>query len=76
MGPAWMKKPSGPGMWVCMADEETDMRDILLDLSQANIDAGAPFYTEAVFGPIPEMPRCQCGKYADKTGYCENCLGG
>lgn len=54
--PSWMKRPNCPGMWVCVGDDtNTIMRGkaTVLTLSQLDIDRGAPFATQSVYGPIP-----------------------
>ena len=52
-GPQWMNRPSGPGLWVCMADGKRVHQPQVIDLNEADIKRGAPFYAPRVYGPIP-----------------------
>jgi len=52
--PAWHDKPTGPGMWVCIGHGRMRGRDSVLNLTDLDLANGAPFFTEAVYGPIPE----------------------
>lgn len=55
-GPQWMDRPSGPGVWVCIASKEHErrgMKPLVLDLNEEDLKRGAPFCTRRVFGPIP-----------------------
>ena len=54
--PTWMRRPCCPGLWVCKADETQKSRDFVLELTQNDLDRGAPFLTSVVFGPIPSPP--------------------
>lgn len=53
--PSWQDRPTGPGLWVCMSKPWHDgkMSDVVLMLSQEDIDRGEPFNVSRVFGPIP-----------------------
>jgi hypothetical protein len=51
--PRWMDRPSGPGMWVCV-DDDKRFPDVAINLTQEQIDSGAPFASKRVYGPIPE----------------------
>lgn len=53
--PAWHKRPTCPGLWVCHPSKEITQW-VALELSQERIDAGAPFCSPAVYGPIPNPP--------------------
>jgi hypothetical protein len=53
---AWRKRPSCPGAWVCIGEGRLAGHDTVMDLTQDDIDTGAPFYSSAVFGPIPSQP--------------------
>lgn len=55
VAPAWHKRPTCPGVWVCPPSEEIT-RWIAVELSQERIDAGAPFGCRRVYGPIPNPP--------------------
>lgn len=48
-------RPTGPGRWVCMSKPWADgkMSDVVVDLSQDDLDRGAPFHTARVYGPLP-----------------------
>jgi len=56
MEPKWMKRPSCPGIWLCQRSNRLNSpyRWTGLDLTQDDIDRGAPFATDIVYGPIPE----------------------
>jgi hypothetical protein len=51
--PRWMDRPSGPGMWV-IVDDDKRFPDVAINLTQEQIDSGAPFASKRVFGPIPK----------------------
>lgn len=53
--PRWMKRPSCPGIWLCWPGMN-GRREYTngLCLTAEDIERGAPFETECVFGPIPE----------------------
>lgn len=52
----WMDKPSCPGIWVCVGVDWADgsFPPAVIDLSQEDLDRGAPFRTTRVYGPIPK----------------------
>jgi len=52
--PAWRKRASGPGIWVCYGECELDGRLTAVRLTQDDLDRGAPFHVKQVYGPIPE----------------------
>lgn len=57
--PAWHKRPTGPGMWVCWAEDQTARIfpiGPILKLTQEDLDRGSPFSTACVYGPILEPP--------------------
>lgn len=56
--PRWLKRPTGPGLWVCVGGRGGALSGWTgaLQLSQLDLDRGAPFETVAVFGPIPKRP--------------------
>ena len=54
--PKWMKRPDQPGMWVCIGKDKMRGQDVVLRITDVDIANGAPFYTEAVYGPIPLRP--------------------
>lgn len=60
MLPAWHKRPTCPGLWVCWEESQPEMLFTisapLIRMTQMDIDRGCPFATAAVFGPIPEPP--------------------
>lgn len=47
-----MKTPSVPGMWLSLSSNP-HAGYVALDLRQSDLDRGAPFYSQQVFGPIP-----------------------
>lgn len=53
--PQWHDRPPGPGLWACKSKPWANgpKDDVMLNLSQEDIDRGAPFQCVAVFGPIP-----------------------
>jgi len=58
--PQWMRRPSGPGKWVCKSDQsgrDLGFHQTVLDLDAWAIEEGAPFHTEWVYGPIPSPPQ-------------------
>lgn len=56
ISPGWLQRPSGPGMWVCLPEEgSTFPKPVVIDLTQHDIDRGAPFRCGHVFGPIPAL---------------------
>jgi len=58
--PQWMRRPSGPGKWVCKSDQsgrDIGFHQTILDLDADDIERGAPFHTECVYGPIPSPPQ-------------------
>ena len=57
--PDWHDKPTGPGGWVCRGDGKHALGDrvIFLELTQEEIDNGAPFHTGRVYGPVPDDPQ-------------------
>ena len=57
VGPTWMPRPSGPGLWACIGGQQLKGRELLLTLTADDLARGAPFYVAAVFGPIPEPPK-------------------
>ena len=55
--PRWMDRPDRPGTWVCArikTGEYGEMPDVAINLTQEEIDKGAPFVSKRVYGPIPE----------------------
>lgn len=50
--PSWTRRPLGPGNWLSL---NLSGRCTYLQLTQEQIDGGAPFYSKAVYGPIPNM---------------------
>ena len=55
--PAWHKRPTGPGWWVCWSKRKrTRSNDVVLYLDADDIARGSPFSTSSVYGPIPEPP--------------------
>ena len=52
--PAWRKRPTCPGIWVCVGELELDGKFVVLRLSQDDLDRGSPFRTSQVYGPISE----------------------
>ncbi len=55
--PRWHDKPTGPGTWVCAPDHaKWFLRTEAVQLSEADLERGAPFFTKAAYGPIPELP--------------------
>lgn len=53
--PSWMHMPNAPGMWVVVA-EGNQFRELVMQLTQDDLDRGAPFYAKASYGPIPLPP--------------------
>ena len=58
--PAWHKRPTGPGRWLCANTEKSYFINLenwpTLVIDQANLDRGSPFKTCCVYGPIPDPP--------------------
>mgnify|MGYP005610140499 CR=1 FL=1 len=55
--PRWMDRPDRPGTWVyarIKTGEYGEMPDVAINLTQEEIDKGAPFVSKRVYGPIPE----------------------
>ena len=54
--PRWMARPSGPGLWLCECGTKSRFGSdfVGMRLTQEDLDRGAPFLVEAVYGPIPE----------------------
>ena len=79
--PQWMERPSGPGRWVCEELPKGSRRigPIIVNLTDEDLNRGAPFYTTRVYGPIPEFrgPAICCPDKPEYCGgYCEDCFGG
>ena len=53
--PQWRDKPSEPGWWVC-SNHSREWYASALFLTQDDLDRGAPFFSLAVYGPIPAPP--------------------
>lgn len=53
--PAWHPRPTCPGVWLCPPSKKI-AQWVSLALSQDDINRGAPFLSDAVFGPIPARP--------------------
>ncbi len=56
--PQWHKRPTGPGLWICWADDQSGrfVTAPILRLTAEDIARGSPFRTICVYGPIPEPP--------------------
>ena len=72
--PRWMPRPSEPGMWVCLPDKgNTFAKPVVIDLTQHDIDRGAPFRCSGVFGPIPPAdPALECRDYHNEMPAMQN----
>lgn len=54
--PAWHQRPTGPGLWLIeKSDYGSPYPYLALELTQEDIDRGAPFDAKRVYGPIPEQ---------------------
>jgi len=63
--PRWAMRPSGPGMWVCLPETGSAFpKPVVIDLTQSDIDRGAPFRSSCVFGPIPPTDLSSDGRDA------------
>ena len=60
--PNWHKQPTCPGRWVSVPDPD-DLRLgsnwLVMELTQHDIERGAPLYTTMVYGPLPEIPNAK-----------------
>jgi hypothetical protein len=50
----YMDRPDEPGMWVCFNDSKEFLMTVLY-LDQDDLNRGAPFHTQRVYGPIPDF---------------------
>lgn len=56
--PAWMKSPSCAGRWIIEPyDGMPPYSRVCIELSEIDIERGAPFRAVAVYGPLPECPQ-------------------
>ena len=54
--PAWQPRPMCPGLWLIeKEDGGLPFPHLALELTQDDIDRGAPFDAKRVYGPIPEQ---------------------
>lgn len=52
--PEWRDRPTFPGLWL-YESEETDRPHLgAIQLTQADIDRGAPYRVKRVYGPVPQ----------------------
>ena len=80
--PEWSFRPSGPGIWLCVADEKN--RLIGLELTDEDLERGAPFRTKCVYGPIPDPPEDDEAAFMEEmakhcrctSGPCDGVLAG
>jgi len=63
--PQWRPRPTGPGTWVFIGTGKLNGHDSVVKLTQTDIDDGAPFHVEVVYGPIPDLPS---GKVDESLG--------
>ncbi len=54
--PAWHPRPTCPGLWLTIGNRPRAYTFVALRLDAEDLTRGAPFETDAVYGPIPEPP--------------------
>ncbi len=52
--PQWHSRPTGPGLWLTICSRPRAYTFVALQLDAEDLARGAPFETDAVYGPIPE----------------------
>ena len=54
--PAWHRRPTGPGWWVCFTEISGHVHLSAAQISEQELKRGACSACDWVYGPIPEPP--------------------